>query len=109
MGEPLVVGATRAILLLVPGAHQRRDEAVGGPAGAEGERCVTQALDLGVRLVAAGDELIQRAYGRTLRLNRAAAYESFCLALAESLGCELWMADQRLCNAVDLPWVHLAA
>ncbi len=43
-----------------------------------------------------------------VRLNRAAAYDSFYLALAESLGCELWTADQRLHNAVDLPWVRLA-
>jgi predicted nucleic acid-binding protein len=44
----------------------------------------------------------------TRRLNRAAAYDSFYLAVAESLGCELWTADQRLSKAVDLPWVCLA-
>ena len=43
----------------------------------------------------------------------AAACGSGCtrqryLALTESLGCELWTADRRLCNAVDLPWVRLA-
>ena len=31
------------------------------------------------------------------------------LAAAESLGCELWTANQRLHNAVDLPWVRLVA
>jgi len=28
------------------------------------------------------------------------------LALAEALGCELWTADRRLRNAVDLDWVR---
>jgi predicted nucleic acid-binding protein len=40
-------------------------------------------------------------------LNRAAAYDSFCLALAEAMQCELWTADRRLVNAVNLPWVRL--
>jgi hypothetical protein len=35
-----------------------------------------------------------------------AAYDSFYLGLAERLGCELWTADRRLRNAVDLPWVR---
>jgi predicted nucleic acid-binding protein len=43
-----------------------------------------------------------------IRLNRAAAYDSVSLGLAESLGCELWTADRRLHNAVSLPWVRLA-
>ena len=48
------------------------------------------------------------AFAWTRRLNRAAAYDSFYLALAEGLQCDLWTADRRLFNAVDLPWVHLA-
>jgi predicted nucleic acid-binding protein len=43
----------------------------------------------------------------TLRLNRAAAYDSFYLALAERLGCNLWTADRRLWQAVSAGWVRL--
>ena len=50
--------------------------------------------------------LAQAAFEWTLRLNRAAAYDRFYLALAETLGCELWTADTRLRNAADLPWVR---
>jgi hypothetical protein len=39
-------------------------------------------------------------------LDRAAAYDSFYLALTESLGRELWTADRHLCSAVALPWVR---
>ena len=79
---------------------------------AEAGRCLTQALNLGVRLVVANDEQVRSAFTWTVRLYRGAAYDSGCLrphylALAESLGCELWTADRRLCNAVDLPWVRL--
>jgi predicted nucleic acid-binding protein len=64
--------------------------------------------DLAIHLVAPDAEQIRRAFAWTRRLNRAAAYDSFYLALAESLGCELWTADRRLCSAVDLSWVRLA-
>jgi predicted nucleic acid-binding protein len=51
---------------------------------------------------------VELAYDWTLRLKRAAACDSFYLALAETLHCELWTADQRLANAADVPWVHVA-
>jgi hypothetical protein len=38
--------------------------------------------------------------------DRAAAYDSSYLALAESLQCDLWTMDERLRNAVNLPWVR---
>jgi hypothetical protein len=41
------------------------------------------------------------------RLKRAAAYDSYYLALAESLNCDLWTTDSRLVNAVKLRWVRL--
>jgi predicted nucleic acid-binding protein len=72
----------------------------------EGERALALALRLGVRLVAPHDEQVRRAFEWTVRLGRAAAYDSFYLALAESLQCELWTADRRLCGAVDLAWVR---
>lgn len=50
----------------------------------------------------------QRAFDWTLRLRRAAAYDSFYLALAETTSDGLWTADERLYNAVKsrVPWVH---
>ena len=137
MTESLVIDATCAVLLVVPGPDQARYEDLfggwqraghdlyapglwiyevtsalckavrfGGLKDAEASRCLTQALNLGVRLVAADEAQVRAAFAWTVRLHRAAAYDSFYLALAESLGCELWTADRRLCNAVDLPWVR---
>jgi len=80
----------------------------GGLTAAEGERSLTQALNLRIQLVAADEEQVRSAYAWTVRLGRAAAYDSFYLALAESLKCDLWTADRRLVNAVALPWVRLA-
>jgi len=62
-----------------------------------------------VRLFPSTDDQIDRAFYWTQRLNRAAAYDSFYLALAESLACELWTADQKLVNAANEDWVKLAA
>jgi predicted nucleic acid-binding protein len=74
----------------------------------EAQQSLPLVHEMGIQLVAPDAEQARLAFAWTLRLNRAAAYDSFYLALAESLGCELWTADQRLCNAVDLPWVRLA-
>jgi len=51
---------------------------------------------------------VQRAFEWTLRLHRAAAYDSFYLALAETTSDGLWTADERLYNATKslVPWVH---
>ena len=53
---------------------------------------------------------VQRAFDWTLRLRRAAAYDSFYLALAETTSDGLWTADERLYNATKpfVPWVHWA-
>lgn len=61
---------------------------------------------LGVRLIYP-DGLHQRAWELAKRFNRPQAYDSHCLALAEILGLELWMADEHLYNVVgsELPWV----
>ncbi len=73
----------------------------------EAENSLPLVSELAIQLVAADAEQARLAFVWTRRLNRAAAYDSFYLALAESLGCELWTADQRLHNAVSLPWVRL--
>lgn len=48
------------------------------------------------------------AYNWTQKLKRASAYDSFYIALAESLNCRLWTMDQRLVNAASLDWVRFA-
>lgn len=67
------------------------------------------ALTLNVELIQPTQVIIQRAYEWTRALNRAAAYDCFYLALAESLDCEFWTADKRLVNATNVAWVKLIA
>lgn len=81
----------------------------GALAPADAEASLTLALDLGVQLVAPDEDQANQALRWTLRLQRAAAYDSFYLALAETLDCELWTADHKLVNAVNLPWVKAVA
>ena len=45
----------------------------------------------------------------TLPLERAAAYDSFYLALAEQLDADLWTTDLNLVRAVGKPWVKSAS
>ena len=80
----------------------------------EAESAMAVLEELPVTLVTPDSRQNRRAFAWTRRLNRAAAYDSGCLqqhylALAESLGCELWTADRRLGDAVDLPWVRSLA
>jgi predicted nucleic acid-binding protein len=56
-----------------------------------------------------GEEQASRAFAWTRRLDRAAAYDSFYLALAEELNCDLWTVDHRLASAANQPWVRLVA
>jgi predicted nucleic acid-binding protein len=71
----------------------------------EARNVLTLVPQLGVRLVPPDEALTHSAFDWTMRLGRAAAYDSFYLALAQRLECELWTADRHLRNAVDLPWV----
>jgi predicted nucleic acid-binding protein len=72
----------------------------------EGRRILAQLIELGVRLVVPDVWQNRQAFEWTLRLERAVAYDSYYLALAETLGCDFWTADRRLLNAVDVPWVR---
>jgi predicted nucleic acid-binding protein len=65
-------------------------------------------LDLGVQMIPPDEDQVQKAFIWTRRIDRIAAYDSFYLAAAESLGCEFWTSDRRLVNAVKQPWVHFA-
>ncbi len=73
-----------------------------------GRRALALAMKLDVRLVEPDARQIQSAYEWTRRLKRAAAYDSFYLALAEAEACELWTADLRLVAAANRPWVRSA-
>jgi len=73
----------------------------------EGRRALGLLQRLDVRLVPPDATQAVLAYDWTLRLRRAAAYDSFYLALAETLGAELWTTDLHLHAAVALPWVRL--
>jgi predicted nucleic acid-binding protein len=66
------------------------------------------ALQLEIELLMPDSSQTTAAFDWARRLRRASAYDCFYLALAESLGCELWTADQRLVNEAAQPWVRSA-
>jgi predicted nucleic acid-binding protein len=66
------------------------------------------AVELGIRLIEPEAELARQAFAWTLHLHRAASYDSFYVALAEKMSCDLWTVDQRLVNSVSQSWVRLA-
>ena len=74
----------------------------------EGEQVLSATSALGVRLVPPDAAQNRLAFEWTLRLRRGSAYDSYYVALAEILGCDLWTADQRLVNAAGAPWVRWA-
>lgn len=75
----------------------------------EGKHTMALAQTLGILLIPPDIDQVRIAFDWTLRLDRAAAYDSFYLALAESLRCDLWTADRHLRNAVEQSWVRCAA
>lgn len=72
----------------------------------EGSRVLEHLDALGVQQMPPTQAQNQRALEWSLRLKRAAAYDSYYLVLAEALECDLWTADQRLANAAQMPWVR---
>ena len=74
---------------------------------AEGKQTLLLAQKLGVQLFPPDDAQTALAFNWTMRLKRAAAYDSFYLALAKTLRSELWTADKHLVNAAGVSWVHL--
>ncbi len=74
----------------------------------EAKQALQLAQKLPLQLIPPDESQTRLALDWTLRLKRAAAYDSFYLALAQTLSAELWTTDKRLCNAVNLPWVNYA-
>ncbi|MCC7354088.1 MAG: type II toxin-antitoxin system VapC family toxin [Anaerolineae bacterium] len=74
---------------------------------AEARAALDAALALELTLVDP-DDLHARAWEMARRLGQPTTYDSHYLALAESLGCPFWTANERLCNAVrtSLTWVR---
>ncbi len=66
------------------------------------------ALGLEISMIAPEESLCRNALRWTYRLKRASAYDSFYIALAESLHGELWTADRNLVRAVGKDWIHYA-
>lgn len=75
---------------------------------AEVERAVQLCGDFEIDLIPPDPELATAALAWTVRLKRAAAYDSFYLALAQRLGCALWTVDHKLVRAAGVSWVHYA-
>ena len=75
----------------------------------EGQAAIHQALALGVQIIPPDETQSLLAYVWTLRLKRAAAYDSFYLAIAEALEANFWTADHRLFNSFEAKrpeWLH---
>ncbi len=64
------------------------------------------ASKLHIDLIQPDHGLVMDAFDWTRRLRRAAAYDSFYLALARRLDCPLWTTDRHLTNAVGEAWVR---
>lgn len=140
MPEPLVVDASFAFRLVLPGTERDRFRSLvdrwlrdgyelyaptlwayemtsalckavrfGELTPEEGRHSLALAQTLGIQLIPPDADQARAAFDWTLRLDRAAAYDSFYLALAETLRCDLWTADRHLHNAVEQPWVRCAA
>ncbi len=73
------------------------------------EASLEAALRLPVRRIPETPELCRSAFRWAERLNQAAAYDGFYLALAEETRGEFWTADLGLARRAEqlgLSWVH---
>lgn len=75
----------------------------------DAKRGLLQIAELGIHLISPDAEQSRQAFDWTLRLNRASAYDSYYLAVAETLNCEFWTADRHLYYASrdqGLEWIR---
>lgn len=92
----VVSGLTKAIFF----QNLSRDDA---------RKSLARFFTLNAHLIDADEKLSSHALDWTIRLQRLASYDSYYLALAESLGCELWTADRKFFNSVKdvrIEWIH---
>lgn len=137
MTKPLVIDASFAFKLILPGPYQSRYTTLvteweqaghsfyaptlwlyeitsalcktvhfGALTRSEGQKALNLAQKLSLELVEPDEDQTQLAFDWTHKLNRAAAYDSFYLALAETLSAEFWTADKRLYQAANVSWIH---
>jgi predicted nucleic acid-binding protein len=75
----------------------------------EGQQALEQLASLGVQLFTPSFEQNLAAFEWTIKLKRAAGFDSYYLTLAQSLECAFWTADRRLFNALkdeQFQWLH---
>lgn len=70
----------------------------------KGDAAFSSFMGLHIRSVSPVD-LQPHAWALAKKYNRPKAYDAQYLAVALSLGCELWTGDQRLVNAISAPWL----
>ncbi|MDP2976353.1 MAG: type II toxin-antitoxin system VapC family toxin [Anaerolineales bacterium] len=76
---------------------------------AKAEQALADIYSLGIKIIPATIQISQRALYWAEQINQFAAYDAQYLALAESLGADLWTADERLYKGAKLvgaDWVH---
>lgn len=103
--EQAITFLENAGMILVPGlwvyevtsALHKVLQAKGVPAS-EAWAVLTDTLTLADEVVPADEEMARTAYQWAERLGQVAAYDGFCLALAEQWNLPLWTADRRLCH-----------
>ena len=74
----------------------------------EVEKAIRLSSHFDIDLIPPDAELATAALAWTIQLRPAAAYDSFYLALAQRLGCELWTVDHKLARAANVAWVRYA-
>ena len=74
----------------------------------EASRLLRESQQTGVQLIGYDESLHARALELAHQFRLNAAYDAHYLALAESMDCEMWTADERLWNSVRtaLGWVR---
>lgn len=102
----IAVAAPPLLLIEVTNALYKRIRR-GELALSEAVALLRQLLELGIALESP-EGLHQSSLELAEQLGLPATYDSYYLALAASLGCELWTADERLYNSVKerLVWVR---
>ncbi|MEM7534239.1 MAG: type II toxin-antitoxin system VapC family toxin [Chloroflexota bacterium] len=73
----------------------------------EADSALQQAFDLDIEVIQPSETLAINAAAWTTKLQRANAYDSFYLALADYYNAPLWTADGKLVRAVNQAWVRL--